>query len=64
MFFDCDAIRHQIFKKAKFFDGFFTPEIISKTNKKGDVRKYVKTIQDTQTLKDEIIRLSSYRIRN
>ena len=49
---------------AKFDDGFCAPEIISKSNIRGDVRKYVKTIQDTQTLKDEIIRLDSYRIRN
>ena len=64
LFFRWEAIRHQIFQKAKFDDGFCTPEIISKSNVRGDVRKYVKTIQDTQTLKDEIIRLDSYRIRN
>ena len=64
LFFGWEAIRHQIFVKAKFDDGFCAPEIISKSNIRGDVRKYVKTIQDTQTLKDEIIRLDSYRIRN
>tara|TARA_A100001201_G_scaffold12664_1_gene16140 strand:+ start:330 stop:1121 length:792 start_codon:yes stop_codon:yes gene_type:complete len=61
VFFCYNLIRHKICNSFNFNDGFFTPEISSKTNTRGDVRQYIKTIQDTQTLKDELIRLNSFR---
>jgi len=61
LFFCYNLLRHQICNSLNFKDDFFSSELFSKNNTNGDVRKYIKTIQDTQILKDELIRLSSLR---
>ena len=57
MFFRVKLFRHALLKESNFDDDFNHDSLVDDKNLDGYVREYLKTIQDTSTLKKEMERL-------